>query len=129
MRKGRAALNEVITHEPEGPALREHDRLVVERAVAESKDEAAVDPLAANDLRQVAVGEELAVERAQREKAVDETFGAPDLDGLRRERGRRQGRAEEADGPPRACLRGVLPSRRAPSRSKRRTDAKGLESR
>jgi hypothetical protein len=71
MREGWALLHQVITEESEATTLRIDSGFVVYRAVLETELQLARHPVTTGDLGQVAVGEDVALQRAEYEKAVD----------------------------------------------------------
>src|ERR1700693_3057515 len=66
----RAFLDNVILQQPESAALRKCSGLFVNRAVRKFKRHPARDAIALRDLRQVAIGDGLAIWRPQHEEAV-----------------------------------------------------------
>ena len=69
--KRRTLLHEVVVQEAEGTALRKYGSLIADRTVAETEHEVVGDAIAMSDLDQVSIGEDIALQRAQHEKAVD----------------------------------------------------------
>ena len=84
LRERRAPLDDVVRQQPEHVLLGEHDGLVVERAVLEPEHETTLDPVAAHDLGEIALGELLVVRRPQGRKRSRHTFGVADRDRARR---------------------------------------------
>src|SRR6266567_2986588 len=71
-------LDEVVADQPEAFLLREHDGLVVDRAILEVEDHAGRDPIAPGGLNQVSICQGGAVLRAQDEKAASHPFRMAD---------------------------------------------------
>ena len=69
--KRRTLLHEVVVQEAEGTALRKYGSLIADRTVPETEHEVVGNAIAVSDLDQVSVGEGVALQRAQHEKAVD----------------------------------------------------------
>src|SRR5262249_49718989 len=101
-------LHEVVADQAESAILREHRRLVVERAVAELEDQPCRDAAGARKLNQVPVGENLALLRAQRQEPVDQPLGVTD------------GRKLARGGGPRGRGRGAENAENAESQLRRR---------
>ena len=69
--KRRTLLHEVVVQEAEVTALRKYGSLIADRTVPETEHEVVGNAIAVSDLDQVSVGEGVALQRAQHEKAVD----------------------------------------------------------
>jgi hypothetical protein len=74
MLEGRPVLNQVFTDKAERTALRKNGGVVVKRSVLEMKDQPTRDTITLRILDQITVSNGFAVQRAQREKSVNQTF-------------------------------------------------------
>src|SRR5438552_11688173 len=64
----------MIAQNPESASLREYGCVVIERAIFKAKNQATADPVTLRDLGHLAVGKALAIQCAQRKKAVHQAF-------------------------------------------------------
>jgi hypothetical protein len=74
MLEGGAFLDQVVTDELKVAALRKYSGFVMYRAVFEVEDQMVGDAITVSDLNQVTVREQLALQIAQDEKAMNQTF-------------------------------------------------------
>src|SRR5438128_4438596 len=64
----------MIAQNPESASLREYGCVVIERAIFKAKNQATADPVTLRDLGHLAVGKALAIQCAQRKKAMHQAF-------------------------------------------------------
>jgi hypothetical protein len=84
LREGRTFLDVVVGNELEVTALREDRGFIIDRAILETEEQAGCNPIAADRLEEVTHCKQVALFRAQGEKAVDRSLDVADEYGLRR---------------------------------------------